>query len=267
MTDTWLDSLPEDMRSNPTLSKFKDSEGLAKSYIELERMQSRSITMPGEHATDEDWDKYYTKAQEGGHLTVHPDHATDEHKSAFWKSLGVPEDGNGYSTAEGFDGLPKEWVDNLRNVAVAAGWTNKQYQATLAEFAKENATQAEANETAMNDDKGIVSGKWGMAEEQKKSAIAALINEFQDPGHPLGELNASAYLMLDNIVKKFSGKGPQAFKQPVSGNQQYTPGELDEMIDKVTTDMEDNGRQMGKERYNALQAKRLRYIGMRGSSN
>ncbi|RKZ91789.1 MAG: hypothetical protein DRQ40_09440 [Gammaproteobacteria bacterium] len=273
MSDRWQDSLPEDMRTNPTLDKFKDPEGLAKSYIELERMQSRSLTIPGEHSTDDDWDKYYTKAQEGGHLTVHPDHASDEHKKAFWKSLGVPESTDGYSMVDDFEGLPDDTVSGVRELAVKAGWTNKQFQKTLAALREDHVAQSDVNSQALAEDKGIVDKMFGLAKEQKMSAIGALAEQFIDPKVPpawagdLSKLSAGDLIFMDNLVKGFTGKGPQAFKQPDTNGQQYTPGELDEMIDKLTTDMETNGRQMGKDRYNALLAKRIRYIGMRGASN
>jgi len=263
--ENWRDNLPDELKNSASLQKFKSESDLATSYIELERRSGRSLTIPGEDATDDAWDKYYSKAQESGHLTVHPDHADGEHSAAFWSGLGVPEDTKGYTVKEGFDSLPDDYIENVRGVAKAAGWTKKQFRDTLDEFATEYAAQTEATETAINDDKGIVSGKWGMAEESKKSAISALVSKYQDPDHPLGELNSAAYLMLDNIVKDFTGKGPQSHGQP-SGGDQYTPSELDEMISDITTKMVKQGRKMGKEKYNALMAKRHRLQEMRSKA-
>ena len=270
--ERWQDSLAEDIRANPTLDKFKSQDDLAKSYVELERMNGRSLVLPGEDAPEDAWDKYYAKAQESGHLTVHPDHATDDQAKAFWKAIGVPDDGDGYKVPDNFDGLPDEYVKSLTALAVKAGWTNKQYQETLSAMAEDHAEHTGAQEQALADDRGIVDKVFGLAKEQKLKAIGALAEQFIDPSNPpswagdLSKLTAGDLIFMDNLVKGFTGKGPQAFKQPDAAGNQYTPGELDEMIDNLTTDLSDNGRKMTKDKYNAKQAKRMRYIKMRGST-
>ncbi len=256
--DNWLDSLPDEIKANPTLSKFKTPDDLASSYVELERKIGRSLTIPGDDATDDAWERYYAKAQESGHLALHPDHADDDHSSAFWKSVGVPEDVDGYKLPEDFKELPDDYVSNMRKVAKEAGWTNKQFQATLQEFGKEYGEQQEALDQSIEEDKAVIAGKWGMAEEQKKSAVNALISKYADPDHPLSELNSAAYLLLDNIVQAFSGKGPQGHAQPSAGGDTYTPGELKEMIADITTKQIEETHTIGREKYKALMAKKHR---------
>ena len=266
MTEAWQDSLSEDIRANPTLGKFKDIDGMAKSYIEMERMSGRSLVQPGEDAPKESWDKYYEKALESGHLTVHPDHSGDEQSAAFWKAAGVPEDKGGYVVEDGFDGLPKEVLDIWSDIAAEAGMTKKQYQKSISKIAELKAAETERFDQMVADDAAIVSTAWGNAETQKKEGIHALVDQFQDPAHPV-EMNAAGYLMMDNILKAFTGKGPQVRQQPAAGETQYTPGELDEMISNLTTQLTDEGRSMDKAKYNALQRKRMKYLEMKSAAS
>ncbi len=261
--ETWRDELPDDLKTDPTLAKYDTPEDAYKGLIEANGRLGRSITIPSEDAGDDDRDKFYEKLQAAApNLTLHPDSANDEHAAEFWKMAGVPDDAKGYKPEEGFEGLPEDFVENIRGVAHAAGWTKKQFQATLGEYAKEYATQQEANEEASEADKAVIKTKWGLAEDQKKSSIQALIDKFQDPEHKLGDLNSAAYLLLDNIVAAFSGKGPQVFEQPSSGNG-MTPGEIEDRLMEINERLTKEGYTMGKKQHNALLSKKMKLLEMR----
>lgn len=231
--ENWRDSLPEGMQANPTLAKYDTVDAAMQGLIDANSRLGRSITIPGEDADDADRTKFYDKLQTAApNLTIHPDYGDEEHAAEFWKLAGVPADAKGYSTAEGFEGLPNDFIEGLRGTALAAGWTNKQFQATLAEYAKEFEATEQTNQQAMDDDAAVVKGKWGMAEDQKKGSVAALIEKFEDPDHKLGDLNAAAYLLLNNIVEAFTGKGPQVFNQP-KGSDAMTPEEIETALTSV----------------------------------
>jgi hypothetical protein len=53
--------LPEDLRGDETLGRFKDTGALAKSYLELRKMQGAQVTIPAEDASQDDWAKFYDK--------------------------------------------------------------------------------------------------------------------------------------------------------------------------------------------------------------
>ena len=54
--------LETDLRSNPTLTKFKDVPSLAKSYVELQGALGKDrIALPGKDAKPEEWDAVYAK--------------------------------------------------------------------------------------------------------------------------------------------------------------------------------------------------------------
>tara|TARA_R110000803_G_scaffold8066_3_gene25992 strand:+ start:420 stop:1274 length:855 start_codon:yes stop_codon:yes gene_type:complete len=58
---TWRDSLPDELRGIKTLEKFKDVDGLAKSYVETEKYFEGAIRIPGENASEEEKNSYYSK--------------------------------------------------------------------------------------------------------------------------------------------------------------------------------------------------------------
>lgn len=60
-TPTWRDSLPPELKSNESLGKFNDVAGIAKSYIELEKLTGDSIRLPKDTSKPEEWDKLYNR--------------------------------------------------------------------------------------------------------------------------------------------------------------------------------------------------------------
>ncbi len=58
-TPEWLQSISEDLRANPTLIKFSDVEGLAKSYINAQNLIGRDkIPMP---ESEDDWNGVFDR--------------------------------------------------------------------------------------------------------------------------------------------------------------------------------------------------------------
>ncbi len=57
--ESWTAGLPEDMRGNEALGKFADVGALAKGYLEMETYRGPSVALPGEGASDADWDAFH----------------------------------------------------------------------------------------------------------------------------------------------------------------------------------------------------------------
>ena len=58
----FIDTLPEDIRAEPSLKNFSDIGGLAKSYVHAQRLiGSDKVPIPGKSATEEDWDMVYSR--------------------------------------------------------------------------------------------------------------------------------------------------------------------------------------------------------------
>lgn len=109
---SWLESLPEDIRKDPSIQLFKDSgpAGLAKSWVHAQKtMGKEKIVLPGEGATDADWANIHQK-------------------------LGRPESPDKYELKlpEGKT-LDKDFAEGFKGVAFKAGLSGKQLNA-LAEW-------------------------------------------------------------------------------------------------------------------------------------
>lgn len=57
----WRVSLPEDLRGEKTFESIKDVGALAKSYLEIRKMQGNALHLPGEKSTPEEVDAFYEK--------------------------------------------------------------------------------------------------------------------------------------------------------------------------------------------------------------
>lgn len=116
---TWLDTLPEDLRSNPSLQRYKEGgpEVLAKSYLNLERMIGfDKVPLPKDANDNEAWNHVY-------------------------KSLGRPDDPGGYQFAKP-EKLPEgmTYDDNMetwwRQAAHKSGLSARQAAALHGEYLK-----------------------------------------------------------------------------------------------------------------------------------
>lgn len=262
--ENWRDELPDELKTSTNLAKYDTLEDALRGGDEAASRLGRSITIPSEDAGEDARAEFITKLQaQAPNLTLHPDHA-DDHGDEFWGLLGRPEEAKDYAPAEGFEGLPEDYIESLRGVAKEAGWTKKQFQATLTAFATEHAEQAQAVTEAQDADQAVVTGKWGNAEDGKKGAIAALVSKFEDPDHKLGDLNAAAYLMLDNIVKAFTGNGPQSFKAPADAGG-MTPSEINDELSQIDDRLIKEGMKMPRPTHKALMAKKTKLLQMRAA--
>jgi hypothetical protein len=58
----WRTSLPEELKSEKSLSSITDIAGLAKSYVHAQKLiGADKIPVPNKHATEDDWNAVYEK--------------------------------------------------------------------------------------------------------------------------------------------------------------------------------------------------------------
>lgn len=96
---SWRDSLPSDLKDNPTLTKFSDIGNLGKAYIELQKkIGEKGLIKPGPTASPEE-------------------------KRAFYEALGVPSEDK-YSVGEIKDvTFPKESLEWAKKTGYELGIT------------------------------------------------------------------------------------------------------------------------------------------------
>jgi len=73
---SWHDSLPEELKNDKSLTKFKDVPSLAKSYLEAQKTTSKALNAKG--------------------VIIPGENATPEEISEYRKALGVPATADGY---------------------------------------------------------------------------------------------------------------------------------------------------------------------------
>ena len=98
---SFLESLPEELRNEPSLRTFTDPGALAKSYVNAQRMiGADKIALPGKSATPDEWREVYTK-------------------------LGAPTEASGYKF-EGDSPLQDVYMNSFREHALKAGLNSSQ---------------------------------------------------------------------------------------------------------------------------------------------
>lgn len=59
---SWKDTLPDDLKADPSLGAIHDINSLAKSYVNAQKLVGKEkFVIPGEHATSDDWRGVYRK--------------------------------------------------------------------------------------------------------------------------------------------------------------------------------------------------------------
>jgi hypothetical protein len=59
---SWLESLPDDIKSDPSLQMFKEPGALAKSWVNAQKMMGADkVILPNDKSTDEEWTAFYQK--------------------------------------------------------------------------------------------------------------------------------------------------------------------------------------------------------------
>lgn len=108
---SWLDALPDDLKADATISRFKSVDELARGHIEAHKVAKSKVPMPGE---------------------------SDESFNAFAAAI-RPESADAYKI-EVPEGQPTEYADSMRGVFHEAGLHPRQVEMIVAA----NNAQAEA---------------------------------------------------------------------------------------------------------------------------
>lgn len=152
----WMSALPDEMKTDAGLRKFKSVDALAKSYKEMESYRGNSIRIPGEDATDEE-------------------------RSAFFNKLGRPESAEHYKLefGEGVE-VNEERSKSFRETAHTAGLTQAQVD-TLAKWEqKSQESYIESLNEKATATKEEMKREWGPDFENNFKTAESAINTVLD---------------------------------------------------------------------------------------
>ncbi len=157
----WRDGLSQENRDHGAIKDFKTVNDLAQSHIHAQKMLGSSVQVPGELATQDDWNKFYTKT-------------------------GRPQDPNAYDftvvkAPEGFT-IADELVSGFRTAAHNSGlnqqqasnlmdWYVKASQGQLQAAQQQTATAKQAATQALRED-------WGGDYDRNAQAVNTALNRF-----------------------------------------------------------------------------------------
>lgn len=187
-TVSLVDLLPEDMKANPRLTKFKDVTSLAKSYDHLESKLGSAITIPSAEASEDEMRIFMDKISKVPGVMKEPTAETDV--DAIFTKLGRPMNPEGYRyELPSEDAITADQLHDINQEAFAMGLTQKQAQT----FMNKKIAQMEATNKAISDkitgSEAYLKGVWGSAYEERmaaaKSAVAIIQNNHPEAAEEL----------------------------------------------------------------------------------
>lgn len=169
---SWMASLPDDLKSDPVLAQFPSIGDASKALIGYKSSEGKTITIPGEDATE-------------------------EQRQAFYGKIGRPETADKYTISKPTD-LP-EGIEYAPEI-----------EAVFKEFAYKNGwTDAQAKE-AYSWYWGLVKNGYAAREQQTIQATEAAVNKLKDEWK--GDAFKVNSELATRAFKKFGGDSEEVTK-------------------------------------------------------
>jgi hypothetical protein len=231
----WRETLPEDIRNDPSLKDFKDVVALAKSHIETKALVGQSLRVPSNDAGPDVRKAFLDKLKEKVPEMVLVPADPEQRKlveGQMWDLLGKPKDAKGY-TLEGVDlGGVQIDTDRLAESAARLGLTKSQFVA----FAKGLAEEQQAKGKIIKGWQDAAKREWGAAYAERVGAIVEIAKKLKAPEATVKALEAGEVppeqLAVWYQVTQMAGGGRQIGDQG-SGTGKMTPAEARLKIEEI----------------------------------
>ena len=226
--DKWYSSLPEDLRDNPNIQKFKGPEGLAKSYLELSTLLGHEkVPIP--------------KDENDLAAIAHLD-----------KVRGVPEDPKGYElkAPEAPQGLEEMTfgMDEFKAFAHKHKLTPAQAQGVMNDYTEMLGNIQKQSQDgyveSIKQTKNELMKEWGLAYDTKVKLAQSVMNKFAGSKEEFDAINAK--IGADPVALKWLAKVGDNFKEGSLGDMgshtssfTKTPAEAKGEYDKIMNDPND----------------------------
>ena len=216
----FLDSLPEDLRMEPSLRNFTDPAALAKSYVHAQRMiGADKIPLPGKTATDEDWANVLAK-------------------------LGRPQAPSEYELNFENPVFAENELESFKKSAFEAGLNNRQVE-RMAKFLEEtvsgaNSSRSEIAEKAVYEAEQELRQEFGQAFEQRMALAYNAAKQLLGDADMLDEVQLADGRMLGDhpqVVRMFAKLAEQIGEDKLLGETSeliMTPQEAGQRIAEMT---------------------------------
>lgn len=216
-TPSWRDTLPAEIRNDPSLAKYQDVAALSNAYISAAKMiGGDKIPIPGKHASDADWENVFNK-------------------------LGRPESPDKYDLKlpdrlKEDQGLVKSYSEAMHK----AGILPKQAQSVMdwwTNFSQQRDTEMRAQiDTKLQEGQGKLTQEWGSATPQKLRQGTAAVKAFG--GDELMKLLTATGLDKHPVMLKAWANAGETLKEDAihgssTGNLGVTPAEAKAQIASI----------------------------------
>ena len=216
----WKESLPEDLKSDPSLLTVKDVPGLAKSYIHAQKMiGADKIALPGKNASEEEWDAVYNR-------------------------LGKPEEAKTYEEDFGDLPIPEENVKNFKDAAHKLGLNQTQFKGLTTWYKDLIKTQVEDinvdADTKRAESEAALRKEFGKTYDAKLKSSQRVFQTYGDTkfldvelkdGTKLGD-HPTFIKLMSNIADTIS---EDKIATGEKGSEFFTPAEAKRKIAELTT--------------------------------
>ena len=215
----WRTSLPEELKSEKSLSSITDIAGLAKSYVHAQKLiGADKIPVPNKHATEDDWNAVYEKL--------------GRPKSAEDYKLNVPD--NIKSDEIG--------IKNFSSTAHKLGLLPRQAEGILKYYSDLSAAAMnDANSKAMTGRKGAeenLKQEWGAAYNQKLEAAGKVFKEYVGADYQNLILQDGTKLGDNPAIAKAFAKIAESLGEDKlvsnTGPNYMTPNEIQKQLNEIT---------------------------------
>ena len=216
----WKESLPEDLKSDPSLLTVKDVPGLAKSYIHAQKMiGADKIALPGKNASEEEWDAVYNR-------------------------LGKPEEAKTYEEDFGDLPIPEENVKNFKDAAHKLGLNQTQFKGLTTWYKDLIKTQVEDinvdADTKRAESEAALRKEFGKTYDAKLKSSQRVFQTYGDTKFLDVELKDGTKLgnhptfikLMSNIADTIS---EDKIATGEKGSEFFTPAEAKRKIAELTT--------------------------------
>lgn len=173
MSEEWKERLPENIRALGIVANVKTEEDFYKTIENLDSYRGASIRIPSSDAGPEAMAEFQEKlkARVPGLMEVPLDN-DDAGYTAALEKLGKPSKAEEYvlDAVEGYSPSENE-IAYLRDLASTSDMTKKQFKKLSQKYLESSASKRADMEAKLNGERDAVKKEWGMAVEEKYSAL------------------------------------------------------------------------------------------------
>lgn len=235
--ENWRDNLPEGIRDHVSLKDIKDIGALGQSYIDAQATMGSSIRIPGPEAGAEALTAFHTKLSEKvPGLIPTPNRENADQMNALYKTMGRPDDAEGYEYPEGVDATK---MADFAKLAHTLGLSKAQYSKMVGSLQDFTVQQQEAATEAFLTAQRALKQEWGIVYEDNLTLVNSVMKGTGAPKEMMelaadGKLPADAVKWLHNIGKQLGTEGINFNKD--EHTSRVTPSEAKIRVQEIMND-------------------------------